>query len=188
MQYLIIINGPPGSGKSYLGNLLSKNLILPYISKDDIKELLFDNLNWGSRKISKVLGIVSFEILVYFIKNLIHSAHSCIIEAAFHPSFDTKTFIEIEHQFNVEFIQIFCTADASILFQRCKNRILSGERHPGHVDKVENVQEFETMVNSNKYGKLEIGGEYIEINTNDFSGLIYNNLIDHVNSLLNPNE
>ena len=188
MQYLIIINGPPGSGKSYLGNLLSTNLMLPYINKDDIKELLFNNLGWSTRERSKELGIASFEILIYFIKNLIHSSHSCIIEAAFHPKFDTKAFQGIKHLYNVEFIQIFCTADTSSLFQRFKKRILSGERHPGHVDKVKNFQEFETMVNSNKNGKLEIGGAYIEINTNDFSGLNYKNLIDHVNSLVNTNE
>ena len=47
MLYLIIINGPPGSGKTHLGRFLARELWLPYFSKDGVKELLFDSLGWS---------------------------------------------------------------------------------------------------------------------------------------------
>ena len=41
---LIIINGAPCTGKTTLGRKLAKQLCLPFLSKDGIKEVLFDTL------------------------------------------------------------------------------------------------------------------------------------------------
>lgn len=47
---LIIITGLPGTGKTTLGRKLAEEFRLPFISKDDIKEFLFDNLGWKDRE------------------------------------------------------------------------------------------------------------------------------------------
>ncbi|MFZ4462043.1 MAG: AAA family ATPase [Patescibacteria group bacterium] len=41
---LIIITGLPCTGKTTLGRKLAEELRLPFVSKDDFKELLFDDL------------------------------------------------------------------------------------------------------------------------------------------------
>ena len=51
---LLIVNGLPGSGKTTLSRELAPRLGLPLISKDDIKELLFDQLGWSDREHSKL--------------------------------------------------------------------------------------------------------------------------------------
>ena len=53
---LLIVNGLPGSGKTTLSRELAPRLGLPLISKDDIKELLFDQLGWSDREQSKRFG------------------------------------------------------------------------------------------------------------------------------------
>ena len=58
---LIIINGAPGTGKTILGRKLSQELSLPLLSRDDIKESLFDNLGWRDHAWSEKLGGVSYE-------------------------------------------------------------------------------------------------------------------------------
>jgi len=49
MSYLIILSGIPGSGKTTFSDYLSKELGIPAISKDFIKEILFDDLGFQSR-------------------------------------------------------------------------------------------------------------------------------------------
>jgi predicted kinase len=64
---LVLLNGVPGSGKSFLGTALARDLGLPRLGKDDIKEALWDAnppgagpdpLEWSRR-----LGAVAFEVL-----------------------------------------------------------------------------------------------------------------------------
>jgi len=64
---LVIIGGLPGTGKSTLGSFLSQELSFPCVSKDGIKETLYDTLGYSDRKWSRKLGVASFELLYYFI-------------------------------------------------------------------------------------------------------------------------
>jgi predicted kinase len=56
---IILLQGPPGSGKSTLGKSLSAKLNALFLSKDDLKEVLFDSLDVGGPEWSKKLGIAS---------------------------------------------------------------------------------------------------------------------------------
>ena len=47
---VVIITGPPASGKSMLGRELARRLALPLLSKDLFKEVLFDQLGWSDRE------------------------------------------------------------------------------------------------------------------------------------------
>jgi len=49
-MYCILITGMPASGKSTMAETISERLKLPVISKDKIKELLFDNVGFRSRE------------------------------------------------------------------------------------------------------------------------------------------
>ena len=60
--FFAIVTGPPGAGKSTLAEYLARELCLPLISKDGIKEILFDTLGWHDREWSKKLGHASFEL------------------------------------------------------------------------------------------------------------------------------
>jgi len=44
---LIIVIGPPASGKTALAHHLAADLRLPLLSRDDFKERLFDTLGTG---------------------------------------------------------------------------------------------------------------------------------------------
>ena len=65
---LIIVNGPPGSGKTTLGTRIAETFDLPFINKDGIKELLFDTLGWSDREWSKRLGAATYTILYHIIE------------------------------------------------------------------------------------------------------------------------
>ena len=65
---VIIISGLPCTGKTTLGHKIAKRYNLPFISKDAVKESLFDSLGCDTREWSKRLGQATYPILYYFME------------------------------------------------------------------------------------------------------------------------
>jgi predicted ATPase len=58
MTTLVLVTGPPGSGKTTLAVPLARRLELPLIAKDTIKEALFDALGTGPVRVGDVANWV----------------------------------------------------------------------------------------------------------------------------------
>lgn len=174
---LIVISGLPCTGKTTLGRKIAKELLLPFVSRDDIKESLFDSLGWKDREWSKKLGAASYKLLYYFVESQVCTGNSLIVESNFIAKFDTRKFIEFKNNYELEIIQIRCEAETQVLFQRFKARSESGERYPGHVDYLK-YEEFKTTLNEGGYDILDIGGKVFEIDTTDFEKIDYKMLFE----------
>jgi predicted kinase len=169
---LIIISGPPCTGKTTLGKKIAEEFNLPFISKDDIKESLFDSLGWNDREWSKKIGIASYQILYYYLEMLLKSGRSFIVESNFKPEFDNPKLNSLSQKYDFRPLQIQCRTNGEILFERFKKRVESGERHPGHVDHL-NYYEFKDVLLKGKHEKLDIGGKFMEIDTTDFGSIYF---------------
>ena len=66
---IVIINGIPGTGKTTIAKPLADQLGFPLISKDTIKEFLFDTIGVGDREWSQMLGKASSEFLYSLVMN-----------------------------------------------------------------------------------------------------------------------
>ena len=64
-MYCILVTGIPAAGKSTMAKYLAGHLSIPMISKDMIKELLFDNVGFKSRRKSEV-GDCKYEYYVLY--------------------------------------------------------------------------------------------------------------------------
>ena len=62
------MTGIPAAGKSTMAKILAGKLKIPAISKDSIKEVLFDNVGFQSREEKVKLGVASMEIMYYAAK------------------------------------------------------------------------------------------------------------------------
>ncbi len=175
--FLIIINGAPGAGKTILGRKLAQDLNLPFFSKDDIKETLFDVLGWRDREYSQKLGHASFQLLFSIVERQLDAGKTSIVETAFFPKFDTKRFLKLKDTYGFEPFQILCWADEDVLSARFQKRYVQEERHPGHVDHTTNPEQFKGMLQGDKYGELKIGGRRFEIETSDFEKIDYMGLL-----------
>ncbi len=60
---LVLVTDAPGSGKTTLAVPLARHLGLPLITKDTIKEALFDTLGTGDHTWSQRLGAASFQVM-----------------------------------------------------------------------------------------------------------------------------
>lgn len=78
-MYCILMAGVPAAGKSTMANAIAKQLKLPVISKDMIKELLFDNIGFQSREEKVNLGIASMEIMYYVAGQLMKAGQPFIL-------------------------------------------------------------------------------------------------------------
>jgi len=178
---LIIVSGPPCSGKTTLARCIAQEFHLPLVAKDDIKESLFDSLGWKDRAWSKKLGRATFEVLFYFVESQLAAGRSLIAEANFYADTMTERFRSMQAQYDFAPLQILCRAKSDVLAERFRARWASGTRHPGHVD--DQIGEEEMVALFKRYDKgMDIGGAIIEIDTTDFSRIDYAGLFKAIQS------
>jgi predicted kinase len=170
---LIIISGPPCSGKTMMGSWLAQELKLPLFHRDGFKEQLFDSLGWSDLEWSQRLGGASYTLLYYTVEALLRGECSAIIESNFDPQFDTQRLRDLAARHPFLPLQIRCMAEGAVLFERFKQRVASGTRHPGHLDHL-NIAVYEPIVSQGAGARndfLDIGGERIDVETTDFAAI-----------------
>ncbi|MBA3944773.1 MAG: AAA family ATPase [Herpetosiphonaceae bacterium] len=180
---LLIISGPPGSGKTTLGRRLASELWLPFVYKDGIKERLFDTLGWRDRAWSQQLGIATYELLYYFLEVQLAAGCSQIIESNFAAEFATQRFLLLKEQYSFRPCQLMCRTQGEVLLARFKLRAEDGSRHPGHVDQL-TYGELEAGLLKGRLEPLAIPGEVIEVDTTDFDSIDYGGLMQQIRALL----
>jgi len=179
----IIISGPPCSGKTTLSQKLVEEFRLPLISKDGIKETLFDSIGWKDREWSKSLGFASYQILFYFAEAMLQAQTSFILEANLLTQFHTPKILALKDKYNFQPFQIQCITDGEVLFERFKQRAESGNRHPGHGEHLQ-YEEARPVLLKGRYEYLEIGGPLIEVDTTDFAKIDYPGLFSSLKTFL----
>jgi len=176
---LVIISGPPCSGKTTLGRRIAEDLKIPLFHRDSFKELLFDSLGWSDLEWSQRLGGASYNLLYYAVEALLQAERSIIIESNFDPQFDLQRLRDLAARHPFLPLQIRCMAEGAVLFERFKQRVISGERHPGHRDEL-NIAVYEPIVREGAGPRndfLDLGGERIDIETTDLAALDYQHIL-----------
>jgi predicted kinase len=183
---LIIVSGPPCSGKTALGSWLAEELRIARFHRDGFKELLFDSLGWSDLDWSQRLGGASYALLYHVAESLLKVGAPVIIESNFDPQFDAARLRELAERHPFLPLQIRCMADGPVLFERFKRRALSGERHPGHLDHL-NIAVYEPIVREGAGPRndfLDIGGERIDIDTTDYAAVDYDQILGMVRAAI----
>lgn len=180
---IIIVTGRPAAGKSTLTKWLSKEIKISLVSKDSIREELFNRLGWKDRAWAQMLGKASVDMMFCFAKAALEVGHSIIMDNTFNPVASVPRFQALKELYNAKSIQIICDAENDVLFERFKSRFELGNRHPGHGDEalLNGLHEFLTGGYS---PFLDIGGSVIEMDTTDFAKVNYQEILKQVKSLL----
>ena len=179
---VLIISGPPCTGKTTLARRLAASFALPLMTKDTIKESLFETLRAQDRAWSKRLGGASMELLYVYVESQLAAGQSCVVEGNFVAAFGTPAFRRLQERYVFLPIQINCVADPAILAARFHERALSGERHPGHQDHLPRDPRLDSSM-PGRIKQLDIGGHVIELDTSDFAQLDYDRLCVQIHSL-----
>lgn len=162
---LVVITGHPGSGKTTLAQKLAEQYGLLYVSKDALKERIFDGLGSSDKEWSLKVSGVAHRIMDDIVRQELRIGHSVIVESNFKPSPDSERFSAFISESGAACMQIMCTAGGDELFKRWNERIANGSRHEGHVEAI-SLNDIRRDL-SRPYEPLRLPGRLITIDTTD---------------------
>jgi predicted kinase len=125
---LVIVSGPPGSGKTTIARELALRLQLPLVAKDDIKESLYDSLGWSDLEWSRKLGRATWEAMFVLMERFLTAGASAIFESNFYPEWHRERLTLLHERAPYVLFEVYCIADPATLARRNNER----DRHPGH--------------------------------------------------------
>ena len=179
---LIIVNGLPATGKTFLAAELSNLLNLPCLHKDVIKEFVFDLLTTNDRNWSRQVGMASMDFLHAITEAAIENDVSMIVESAFYKEISEKKFYKVFSSGKVNCIEIYCKTSSEVRRKRFIERNESGSRHQGHLDSTNYTKEDEKVL-LERYAPLRVG-ILIEVDTTDFSSVDPSSIAKQVKELV----
>jgi predicted kinase len=157
----------PAAGKTTIARALSESLELPLVTKDDIKEELYETLGTGDLEWSQRLGKASYALIFVFCRELLARGRSAIAEANFFAGVDEIRVSELPPH---RLVQVHCVAPFEVLLTRYEGR---RNRHPGHLDRGR-AAGLRQRFDEGAHGPLALPGELIELDTSravDLDGL-----------------
>ena len=153
LPLVIVVTGPPASGKTTVAERLREALEVPLLTKDSIKERLFDELGWSDHEWSNTLGRTSILLLHDFAERLVGAGVSHILEANFEALSAPRL-----ASLHARLVQVYCSAPADVLIRRFEER----PRHPGHVDDAWNLAD---ELEKGRWPRLELDAPRVEYET-----------------------
>jgi predicted kinase len=165
---LVIVTGPPASGKTTLGRALATRLNMPFLYKDGIKETLLDAFGWSDREWSRKLGVAAYALLFHLLEMESVAGRSLVVESNFATERSGPSFLALRERFGFRPVQIRCVADGAVLLERCRSRASDDERHLGH-DDPGHMAELEPVLLRGRLDPLPLDGPIIEVDTPDLA-------------------
>lgn len=192
-MYCILIAGMPACGKSTFAEYLSKKMDLPMISKDSIKELMFDTVGFRSRAEKVNLGVAAMNILYYFAEAQMRCGQPFILENNF-EDVSRQPLLNLLNKYGYSTLTVIFEGNMKAVYKRFIERDMSSARHRGHVvntqypepegEKAVYVpapfEAFERTVESRGWKRFDVGGKVIKVNTTDYSKVDYERIAEQI--------
>lgn len=200
MSFLILIAGLPATGKTSFAYYLSKKMEIPMVSKDTVKEHLFDTIGFKNRNEKVALGIAAMDIMYHFAETHLEIGKPIILENNF-ENISKPGLIKLIEKYNCKTVTVrFCT-ETKVLSERFLLRDKSPERHRGHVIDTQfpevpggealtvethnkNFKDFYDRMKQRGMEFFSIGGDEIIVDSTDFSKVSYEAICSRVKEIL----
>jgi predicted kinase len=155
---LVVVTGPPASGKSTLARDLAEELAIPFLSKDELKERLYEELGSGD-ELEDAIERSALAILYSVAASNLDAGISVLLESNFDRDTDTAPLREL----GARIVQVHCGGDTDALVDEFAERSASGTRHPGHDDAPSDADEVRRKIEAGFWDPLDLPGELIRV-------------------------
>lgn len=195
-MYCILVTGIPAAGKSTMAAFLADALGLPVLSKDSIKELLFDDLGFRSREEKVRLGVASMHVMYYAAEQLMKARQPFILENNFENT-SKEGLVAILQKHRYQSITVVLTGDYQKIYQRFCKRDTEPLRHRGHVvndcypemdpharAKTISYEDFVAGIARRGMDSFAVDGPCIVVDTTDFSKVDREAVLRQITDLL----
>lgn len=132
MSACILIAGMPATGKTTFAQKLALELGVPRLSKDAIKESLYDTLGFRSRAEKVRLGEAAYRVQLDMAESLLRSGLSVVLENNFEDVSLPPLKALLARRACMPVTVLF-DGDPAVVYRRFVLRDQSPERHRGHV-------------------------------------------------------
>jgi predicted kinase len=163
--WIIVISGPPCSGKSTLAARLAGHTGWPIVCKDAWKEVLFELLGTGDDAWSRQLSQAAFRIQLAVARSRVDARTSLILEGNFNSAEHAAPIADLAGR-GGRLLQVACRASGEELARRQLQRAQDGTRHPGHLDR----ERVSTPIDPARYGPLPIAATLDYDSAGDWEG------------------
>jgi predicted kinase len=151
----ILISGIPASGKSTFANRLSEHFKIPMISKDTIKEHLYDVVGYESRAEKVKLATASTNIMYYFAEQMMKAGQIFVLENNFENVSEAGLQILLG-DYGYTAVTITLTGENEKIYRRFLERDNGSEKRRGHV-----VNEYYPEKSRDKNADILSYGDYV---------------------------
>ncbi len=160
----MIVTGPPGAGKSTLAPQLARELRLPLIAKDTIKEAIMSVESVDSVARSRQLGLASVRALLAVAAAQLDTGLGAVIEANFRASEAAGDLAPLQARSRTA--AVYCWIPRETVVQRFRARASSGARHPGHHDQDRLAMDL-ALFDPSRYDPAPLGIETVRVDMTD---------------------
>lgn len=129
----VVVSGPPASGKSTLAPALARDLGLPLVAKDTIKDALMSVLAVPDVDASRQIGRAAIAAMLAVAAE---SPIGAVVESNFHRSVAAEEVRRLPGRV----VEVFCRCDPVIARNRFATRART--RHPGHFDSIRSSEDL----------------------------------------------
>lgn len=178
---LLVVTGPPASGKTSIARDLAERLRVPFVSKDMFKETLYEQLGSGD-ELEPQIERAGLELLYRVVEAQLSAGVSVMAESNFDADSDLGPLRRLQREHDARLVQVYCTREKEQLLEHFVERIEEGDRHPGHGDEPEDAPEVERKLEEGVWDPLDLPGELMEVDR-DADGFSIDEVAERVRAL-----
>lgn len=161
MSCVVVVTGPPCTGKSTLARAYAARRGWALLAKDDCKERVFDRLGWSDADWSRRVSLLAWDVVFDTAAALARAGVPFVLEGNCRAEHGARLAALATAP---RFVVVRCRGPGDVLLERFRQRATSGTRHPGHVD-LEALPRIAAELAAGEGPALTLGGAELDYDT-----------------------